>query len=305
MIMFGSGDGGGGMWRSWKRHGSRTLAFAIVTTLVLLTTFTLTQNDEVDGAMVGSGTEEDPFTELDNNLYDYSLINIYEMNESSTFYFERGTYVNIYPFNPDTFTLDQWGWIDPEFEGGGGLTREYYFSMARDVGCIVGNIEGHVSFDFMGDANVTFVFVIAGETNLPPFTAASGTGTEGDPYSGTLSIAEGSLINYADFPIDIWVEEGCVFDLLLETSNKHDPQYSYTLSADVGLNLIPRDDLFESGHDLSGTADTVGTTTLTITSNDFGTERQIAIHVVSGQTELVFLSDPTDPLFATITYSKP
>ena len=130
--------------------------------------FLVLQAPSSDADVAGSGTIDDPFTELDtsSNPVGESLIDLYKQMGTSTFYFERGAYVNIMPINPQTYTLDDWCWIDQDFEGGGGLVKEDTIVSGTNVGVLVGYIEGPVTFQTMGNVEVTYTFMIAEETQL-------------------------------------------------------------------------------------------------------------------------------------------
>ena len=144
-------------------------------------------------------------------------------------------------------------------------------------------------------------FIYAGWEELEsPFTATSGSGTEDDPYSGTLEIKDETFVleNASYLPAEIWVESGTVFDVRLDevpTPN------TYALDEGFGLEVTLKP---STGCKIIGTATGHGDCNLVITSLS-GEDDRITFHIVSDYPALEVLSDPTDPLFATITSSKP
>ena len=266
-------------------HARQFVSVSLVMTLLILT-----MSAPSDAEIVGSGTADDPFTELDVSVMEKSLMELYEENGTSTFYFVTGAYVNIGPNNIYTYTLENFGWIDQDFVEAGGLTREYDLMAGRDTGIITGNIQDSMSFDFIyfaGGSVLTFEFLIADEP-MSPFIATTGSGTEDDPYSGVLTTTEN--LSGADYiPSEIWVEAGTEFDVII-FEDGGGMASNFTLSEGFGLIL----NVSKYEGTVTGTANISGDCVLTDWSmiNESDPLWTVTFHIVQTYPELVFDSDP-------------
>ena len=133
-----------------------------------------------------------------------------------------------------------------------------------------------------------------------PFTATSGSGTEDDPFSGVLTSVGGYISFYDYLPSEVWVYEGTTFNIALDgvTMTK------YNITDGFGLEI---DYSATGGYNLVGVVSSLGDCSLMIRDSVVarGAIDSITFHIVPSYPTLEFLSDPTDPLCATITYSKP
>ena len=265
-----------------------------------MTLLILTMSAPSDAEIFGSGTADDPFTELDVSVMEKSLMELYEENGTSTFYFVTGAYVNIGPNNVNTYTLENFGWIDQDFVEAGGLTREYSIVAGRDTGIITGNIQDSMSFDFIyfeGGSVLTFEFLIADEP-MSPFIATTGSGTEDDPYSGVLTTTE-NLSDAEYIPSEIWVEVGTEFDVMLfgVVTRAAFPEDYFSISDGFGLEITSDINI----RCLTGTANIPGDCMLTSTPLGVVADSNwtVTIHIIQSYSDLVFTSNPSE---GTITY---
>lgn len=124
-------------------------------------------------------------------------------------------------------------------------------------------------------------------------SATNGSGTESDPYSGTVT---GDWYD-TDFPIEIYVEVGTTFDVSLTSLPTTE---SFFVDEGFGLEI----DRTSSDYMLRGTVNNTGTCLVETDRGlaDMGLYDYLTIHIVQSYPELVFDSDPVSD--STITYYR-
>ena len=223
-----------------------------------------------DSSVIGSGTEDDPFVLSSEDLVG-SIVDLLSpylpliSNES-----------NVYFTFPEGTEVDLYG-------------DDYDSYYVDDPGSLLMDVDGFLSgvadTNFSIDTNLTnydlfiTLYFIAVEPEL---------GSEQFPYTGeaTIPLVDGG---------EVWVEVGTYvqFDV---------GRNSYGFDGFEGSGLM------NVGHALYGTVTTPGDYEIQYGSAGASDvpvyDYVFTLHVV-GDVMLEFLSDPTDPLFATITFSKP
>ena len=177
------------------------------------------------------------------------------------------------------------GWFEDP-----GCTIPWEFMTAQDWLDLNGDLSG------MNPAR----YIYAGWEPLEsPFTATSGSGTEDDPYEGTLTSTD--ELFYADYiPSEIWVSKGTVVKLDL-TNGPSDPSGGLKVSITPGFGISVQSQIRPVMTYIGGTLEAAGDCVI---SCEGQIQFETTLHIVSDVSELMFLSDPSDPLYATISYGR-
>ena len=132
-------------------------------------------------------------------------------------------------------------------------------------------------------------FIYAGWEPLESYiTATSGSGTAEDPYSGTIS--QSNPWDWGYIPSDIYVEVGSSFDVALSSTS---PSESFSVQDPLQIEDAGRMVY------LRGDVESTGECELTLDGGIVTT-----FHFIQTYAELEFLSDPSDPLYASVSYRR-
>ena len=219
-----------------------------------------------DSSVIGSGTEDDPFVLSSEDLVG-SIVDLL-----SPFLPLINNESDVYFTFPKGTEVDLYG-------------DDYDSYYVGDPGSLLMDVDGFLfgiaDTDFSIDSNLTnydlfiTLYFIAVEPEL---------GSEQNPYTGEATIP----LQNGD---EVWAKVG--------TSVHFDQDAAYDFTGYEGSGLS------QEGFILEGTLTTPGE--YIIAYGNPGSDAyhlMFTLHVV-GDVVLEFLSDPTDPLYATITYSKP
>ena len=130
--------------------------------------------------------------------------------------------------------------------------------------------------------------------------------TEDVPYSGTLSTTI-KMSGIEWHPKEIWVEIGTEFELGLLAPTAGIPLGDFQVDSGYGLSIQS-----VGGYtSITGTLSTAGDCKIGCYWTEYGGDGvvvdviwEIVVHAVSEYPTLEFLSDPSDSIYATVTYIK-
>ena len=285
-------DGGGGCCHQ-RTFPAVKLALVLI---VLLFPLYITVSETSDGSPLygnysGTGSEFDPYRGILNyNAYDidglsedidgcYVLVGSEFINEGGN---------RTQPPSGDDYSVTEGFGLEMTYNG-----REFFLTGTVSKS---GTVEITRTISSTTEVIATFYIM---ESSYP-FTATSGSGTEDDPFSGVLTSVGGYISGYDYLPSEVWVYEGTTFNIALDgvTMTK------YNITDGFGLEI---DYSATGGYNLAGVVSSLGDCSLMIRDSVVarGAIDSITFHIVPSYPTLEFLSDPTDPLCATIAYSKP
>ena len=295
-------DGGGGCCHQ-RKFPAVKLALVLI---VLLFPLYIAVSETSDGSPLygnysGTGSEFDPY----RGILNYNAYSIDGLSEDidgcyvlvgSEFINEGGNRTQ--PPSGDDYSVTEGFGLEMTYNG-----REFFLTGTVSKS---GTVEITRTISSTTEVISTFYIV---ESSYP-LTATSGSGTEEDPYGGILtSTVELEDSNY--IPSEIWVYKGTEVNIPVHIQGDSlivpDPSW---IVVDDGFGITSSSsesstaDMYVIGT-ISATGDcTIGQTDSNLIAPSL--IWSFVMHRVDPPyEELQFLSDPTDPLCATITYSKP
>lgn len=228
----------------------------------------------------GEGTEDSPYygtITTSGDFQNYDIVNRY-FYVGTTFVYEK-------PVGPPEPT----GGVLYSIISGFGLEIDEYSGIITGTITQAGTIIIYED-NLLGQNKKQYTFYAV--EPISPFTATSGSGTEDDPYSGTLTTSE-NLYDADYIPLEIWVETGTEFDVTLWSvaTRAIFLEFNFSVSDGFGLEIIVGTD----SRCLTGTANVPGDCVLSC--NELGGAGPIwtvTIHIIQTYPDLIFTSLPSE-----------
>lgn len=229
----------------------------------------------------GEGTEDSPYygtITTSSNFQHYDIVNHY-FYVGTTFVYEEPV-----------------GVPEPSVGNTYSISSGFGLSIEEETGIITGTISqaGTIVINehntlLENPRQYTFYAV----EPISPFTATSGSGTEDDPYSGTLTTTE-NLYDADYIPSEIWVETRTEFDVTLWSVVARAIFLEITFSVSDGFGLEIAVDT--NSRCLTGTANVPGDCVLTCSPLGIDPDPiwTVTIHIVQTYPDLIFTSLPSE-----------